>query len=132
MVKFYRKLYIFLIFPTFFLANLSTILIPIFTIPLGILVVQKEGGWIDRIITVFSFLSVSIPGYFLGLLILMILGIRLRAIPIIGHGNLASTLCASFMLGDRARDSLLSQMLGNAGKFREPQLDDVNLREGRY
>ena len=84
--------------PTFFLAGLSAILILIFAIPLGILAAQKEGGWIDRIVTVFSFLSVSIPGYFLGLLILMILGIRLRAIPIIGHGNLASTLCASFVL----------------------------------
>lgn len=72
---------------TLALAGLSTVFILVLAIPLGLLAAHKEGAWFDRCIMGMSFISISVPSYFLGLLILLVLGIWLNVMPIIGHGN---------------------------------------------
>jgi len=83
---------------TLLLAGLSCVLIFIAAIPLGIVSALKEGTWIDRLIMGLSFISISVPGYFLGLLCLLIFGIYLNIMPVVGHGHPITLLCASLIL----------------------------------
>lgn len=63
---------------TFFLALLSLIIIIICSFPLGILTVRKEGGLIDRMITLICQINMAIPPFFLGMLITLIFGLILK------------------------------------------------------
>lgn len=83
---------------TLMLAGLSCILILALGIPLGLLAAYNEGTWVDKCILGGSFVSISVPGYFLGLLVLLAFGIHLKIMPIIGHGHPVSLLCAAFVL----------------------------------
>lgn len=83
---------------TLALSGLSAVFILALAVPLGLLAAHKEGSWADKCILGMSFISISVPGYFLGLLILLSLGIRLNIIPIIGDGNPISLCFASFVL----------------------------------
>jgi ABC-type dipeptide/oligopeptide/nickel transport system permease component len=83
---------------TLLLAGMSCTLILITAIPLGILAAHREGTWIDKLIMGLSFVSISVPGYFLGLLCLLVFGIYLNVMPIVGHGHPVSLLCAALVL----------------------------------
>ena len=44
-----------------------------------------EGGWFDRLTTVAASASIAIPDFVLGMLLLIILAVKLRAFPIVGY-----------------------------------------------
>ena len=83
---------------TLLLAGLSCVLILITAVPLGVLAAHREGSWIDTLIMGLSFVSISVPGYFLGLLCLLVFGIYLNVMPVVGHGHPVSLLCAALVL----------------------------------
>lgn len=83
---------------TLTLAGISCLLIPMFGCTLGILAAHREGTCTDKIIIGISFFSISVPGYFLGLICLLIFGIHLKIMPIVGHDNPEALLCAAFVL----------------------------------
>jgi len=83
---------------TLLIAGVAAILILLFGVPLGIIGAEREGGLADQVMMGFSFLSVSVPGYFLGLLCLFIFAVKLRLIPVVGHGNPATLLLGAFIL----------------------------------
>lgn len=60
------------------LGVLSLILIVLFSVPIGILTSKKEGGILDRIITVFNQICMSVPPFFLGILITLLFGFALK------------------------------------------------------
>lgn len=89
----------FKVFPmTFILALLASIFIILFSVPLGMLSVMQKGKAIDKIICGMSFVSISIPGYFLGLLCLLMFGLKLNIMPIVGHGHPSSMVCGAWVL----------------------------------
>lgn len=63
---------------TVWLAILSIILIIAISIPLGILSAMKEGGIIDRILTLLTQTMMAIPPFFLGMILTLIFGICLK------------------------------------------------------
>lgn len=63
---------------TFYLALLSLILIILCSFPLAILMVKKEGGLLDRIITLLCQINMAIPPFFLGMIITLIFGLVLK------------------------------------------------------
>lgn len=83
---------------TLVLAALAAAMILIFSVPLGILAAAREGGPADSIVSGIAFLSLSIPGYFLGLLVLLVFGFQFKLFPVIGHGHPLSVVFASFVL----------------------------------
>ena len=83
---------------TLILSGLSCIWIIVGAVPLGILAALKEGKWIDKLVVGLSFVSISVPGYFLGLLCLLVFGIHMNIMPIAGHGHPVALLCASLVL----------------------------------
>lgn len=70
----------------------------LFSVPLGVLSAWRMGTMPDKIIGAFSFLTISAPGYFAGLLFLLLFGMKLRWFPVVGHGSPLSVICAAFVL----------------------------------
>ncbi|MFT3984132.1 MAG: ABC transporter permease [Lachnospiraceae bacterium] len=83
---------------TLLIAAFAAVFILVLAIPLGILAAYYESAVPDRIIGALSFLIVSVPGYFAGLLVLLTFGMRLRMFPVIGHKNAVSMVFAAFVL----------------------------------
>lgn len=53
-------------------------------IPLGVLSALKQYSWIDYVLTVFGFLAVSIPSFFLALIMIYIFALKLDWLPATG------------------------------------------------
>lgn len=83
---------------TLLLSLLATGFIIVFSVPLALLSVRYEGTWVDKVISIFSFASISVPVYFVGLIVLLLFGMKLGWFPIIGHGNPISMIFASLVL----------------------------------
>lgn len=60
------------------LTLLSFFLILLISIPLGIFTAQHEGKWLDRALMVLNQVVMSVPGFFLGILITFVFGLVLK------------------------------------------------------
>lgn len=69
---------------TVFLSLCSLVLMMAVSIPAGIYSAVKRGTWFDQLVRAFTFIGVSVPGFWLGLMILWLCGLKLDLIPIIG------------------------------------------------
>jgi ABC-type dipeptide/oligopeptide/nickel transport system permease component len=63
---------------TFCLASLSLFFIFLFSFPLALISVHREGGFVDRLINTLTALNISFPGFFLAVLFIWIFGILLK------------------------------------------------------
>ena len=68
---------------TFKLAVTSFLLLMIVSIPLGILSAIYENRVLDKVIRILSSLSVSMPSFWIGLMLLYIFGVKLKVISVI-------------------------------------------------
>lgn len=71
-------------FPTLRLAIVSLLLMVVVSVPLGILSAVYQNKWIDYAVRVLAFLGVSIPSFWLGLILLKIFGVNLRWVSVAG------------------------------------------------
>ena len=69
---------------TFKLAVTSFLLLMIVSVPLGILSAIYENRVLDKVIRILSSLSVSMPSFWIGLMLLYIFGVKLKVISVIG------------------------------------------------
>lgn len=63
---------------TVWLAAISIVMIIVISIPLGLLCTKKEGGLADRAITLTTQTLMSVPAFFLGIIITLVFGLVLR------------------------------------------------------
>ena len=63
---------------TFLLTVMAFILTVVVSIPLGIMTARREGGLFDRIMTVLDQIVMSIPSFFIGILLTCIFGLMLH------------------------------------------------------
>lgn len=61
-------------------------------IPLGVLAAVKKNTWFDRIATVGSLMGISMPGFWFGLLLILLLGVDLQWLPISGRSDLGDSI----------------------------------------
>ncbi|MGE7951036.1 nickel ABC transporter permease [Lysinibacillus xylanilyticus] len=80
------------------LAFAAFVLILGFSIPLGIISALYKHSIIDKIISFFSILSVSIPTFWLGFLLLYLFSLKLGFFPTNGKGTLAHLVLPAFAL----------------------------------
>ncbi|KUF32672.1 nickel transporter permease NikB [Lysinibacillus sp. F5] len=80
------------------LALAAFVLILVFSIPLGIMSALSKYAIIDKIIRFFSILSVSIPTFWLGFLLLYLFSLKLGLFPTNGKGTLAHLVLPAFAL----------------------------------
>lgn len=59
-------------------------------IPLGVLAAVKKNTWMDRLATLGSLLGISMPGFWFGLLLMLVFGVWMHWLPISGRSDIAS------------------------------------------
>jgi peptide/nickel transport system permease protein len=55
------------------------------SVPLGALAAVHKGGWLDRTAPVGSLLGVSLPGFWFGILLIMLFSVQLGVLPVSGR-----------------------------------------------
>lgn len=73
--------------PTLKLSFASLILMLLVSVPLGILSAVHKGGVIDYIVRGLTFLGVSLPNFWMGLLLLYVFGVKLSVVPVVSSGQ---------------------------------------------
>ena len=68
-------------------------------VPMGLLASVKHNSWIDKTITVLSICSMSMPAFWLAVLLLMAFGLQLSWFPIIWDGSFKSYILPAVTLG---------------------------------
>ena len=66
------------------LAMASSIFMLVFSIPLGIYTAVKQNTWFDYLVRGFTFAGVSVPNFWMGLMLLWIFALKLGLLPIVG------------------------------------------------
>ncbi len=56
-------------------------------IPLGIAAAVREGTWVDRTVMLVALVGQAMPSFWLGLLLMIVLGLQLQLLPISGTGS---------------------------------------------
>lgn len=69
---------------TITLSLASLFMMMIVSIPAGIYSAVKRGGVVDNIVRVCTFMGVSMPGFWVGLMLLWLFGLKLDLLPIVG------------------------------------------------
>ncbi len=75
------------LWPTLKLALCSLVLMLAVSIPLGILSATRRGGVIDYLVRGFTFLGVSMPNFWVGLLLMLIFCVNLGWLPVVSTGQ---------------------------------------------
>lgn len=78
--------------PTLQLMFGTLIVAYIVAIPLGIYAANHKNTWIDHLLTTFSFAGVSMPNFFLGMLLIYFFSVELGWLPIGGRENLSGEM----------------------------------------
>jgi len=72
---------------TLWINILAMLIIIIIAIPIGVASAVKRDSWFDKGMTVFVFVGFAIPSFWLGLLLMIALGVNLNWLPISGLHN---------------------------------------------
>ena len=71
-------------------------------ITLGVVAAARPGGVVDRFAMLLSYLGVSFPVYWVGLLLILLFAVTLRWLPASGSGGLAYLILPALTLGMRS------------------------------
>jgi peptide/nickel transport system permease protein len=71
-------------------------------ITFGAVAAYYERSWIDRACMLVSLFAVSMPSFWLGLMLIFTFAIRLAWLPVVGQGGLERLILPAFTLGTRA------------------------------
>lgn len=69
---------------TVMLAGASALFMLVVSIPAGIYSAVKQNSWFDYCVRGLTFVGVSVPNFWMGLMLLWIFGLKLRLLPIVG------------------------------------------------
>ncbi|MFA4913729.1 MAG: ABC transporter permease [Burkholderiaceae bacterium] len=68
-------------------------------VPLGIVAAVRPRGWVDSALTALAVLGISMPGFFLGLLLMLVFASTLGWLPPTGRGTWAHLVLPAITLG---------------------------------
>lgn len=103
---------------TILLMGIAFVVSILIALPIGIIAARKQYSWFDYLTTSFSFLGLSIPIFWSGLLAIIVFGTWLRWLPT--SGTHTATLDDTFDLWDRIRHLILPTLvlaLNSAGLY---------------
>jgi peptide/nickel transport system permease protein len=69
------------------------------SMPLGILSGTRQGSWIDSTATTLSVAGLSMPNFWLGLLLILVLSVKLKLLPSFGSGDWHHMIMPTLTLG---------------------------------
>ena len=77
----------------------SMLIAVVFAVPLGILSALKPYSLLDRIGRVFGLLGQAAPGFWLGIMAILLFGVKLKWLPISGRGGIEHLILPAVTLG---------------------------------
>lgn len=78
--------------PTLALSILALVFSILIAIPLGIRAAMNRGGLADKLLTVYSLLGITVPGFLLSLFLVLLFAVHLKWLPVTGYVPLQSGL----------------------------------------
>lgn len=73
--------------PTLFLVFYSLVLTVALTLPLAAWAALNQGRWPDQLVRVFTILSLAMPAYWIGLMLLQLFAVKQKLFPVSGWGE---------------------------------------------
>ncbi len=107
---------------TVFLITYSALLALVISLPLGILAAVRRNTWVDQAIRAIFLVTLAMPAFWLGILFILFLGLRLDLFPIGGYGEsfpdrlyhlFLPSLTIALSLSPLLIRSLRTSMIGN-------------------
>ncbi|MET3557163.1 nickel transport system permease protein [Streptococcus rupicaprae] len=112
---------------TLSLGFLSFCWVLLFSFPLGIISGLYKGTWLDKLIQLLSFTSVSLPTFWLGYLLMLVFGVYLKWVPVSGKSGAGHALLPSLTLSF----SLIGQYTALIRRTISEQLTSVHVENAR-
>lgn len=85
---------------TLMLSLAATVFMLVVALPLGVYSAVKQGSWFDYLTGSITFMGISIPNFWMGLILLWVLGLKLRLLPIVGGtASLKNMIMPALTLG---------------------------------
>lgn len=84
---------------TFELMTVSILLTIFIATPLGIIAAVNQNKFVDNVIRAFSFIGNSLPNFFVALLLIYFLALKLNLLPIIGENIIMPALTLTIAMG---------------------------------
>jgi len=81
------------------LAGTAILLALAISIPLGVITASRRGGWLDRGCLIGSLIGISVPTFWLGIMLILIFSIGTGWLPSSGRGGLAHLVLPATTLG---------------------------------
>lgn len=104
---------------TVLLGTTSLLIAVVFSIPIGVFSAVRRYTKVDYLITTLSFIGVSMPGFFLALLLMQIFAVQLKLLPTTGMRNVRESYEGAAAAADIARHLVLPSIaLGMASLAR--------------
>ncbi|MBT8339164.1 MAG: nickel ABC transporter permease subunit NikB [Desulfatitalea sp.] len=110
---------------TLYLAGVSLLMTIVLSLPLGILAALNKDRWPDHLTRALAFTGVSMPGFWLGFLLVMLFSIRLGWLPPMGKGGVSHVIMPAFTLA-------LMSLCINIRLMRGSMLEQLNTRSVLY
>jgi len=67
-------------------------------LPLGMIAARRPGGLLDRVLVTISLIGLSMPQFFVGLLLIIVFAVQLRWLPVGGYGGFKHLLLPAIAL----------------------------------
>ncbi|MBN1287268.1 MAG: ABC transporter permease [Anaerolineae bacterium] len=93
-------------FPATVELSVTALLISLIAIPLGMISAVRRGSWVDTLTMISALIGISMPIFWLGLLLLWIFGVQLHWLPFIGR--LSNNMEIQTITGLNTIDALLT------------------------
>ena len=65
----------------------------------GVLAARRKGGWLDDFLKWFSLAGLSMPNFWIGMLLVLIFSVKLEVLPTGGYGGISYLIMPAFSLG---------------------------------
>jgi peptide/nickel transport system permease protein len=82
--------------PTALLTLMSIVIAALLGLPVGIYAAYRRGGVLDQVATAVAMLAASVPGFWLGLILIQTIAVRLGWLPASGYGGPGDGLWVHF------------------------------------
>jgi ABC-type dipeptide/oligopeptide/nickel transport system permease component len=87
---------------TLLLATTAMLLATLTGITIGVLAAIRPNGWFDRLALAITYLGISFPVYWIGLLLIVVFAVTLRWLPPSGYGGWQFLVLPALALGSRS------------------------------
>ncbi|MCQ2500675.1 MAG: ABC transporter permease [Lachnospiraceae bacterium] len=75
------------LWPTLKLTIMSTVLMLLIAVPLGMLSAVYKNSWIDYLVRGITFFGVSLPNFWVGLMLMLVFCVKINLLPVISSGG---------------------------------------------